>query len=226
MNLLGDVKLVLLDFDGLLVDTEQLHFLAYKKMCMSYGFVLPWEFKDFCEVAHRSSTGIKEKIYLDIPSLKVIEPDWAVLYAKKKVEYKKILENDPIHLLPGVKCFLNALEQRNIPRAVVTNSPREQIDAIKSKIPELYMIPYWYTREDYKNAKPAPDGYLKALADLAQPSDKVLGFEDTYRGFTALDSAKVKGVVVSDLLSEEFNAALKSKGALIYPSFTELLSQL
>ena len=222
MDFLENTQLVLLDFDGLLVNTESLHFQAYQRVCANRGFTLDWDFSTFCSIAHRSSTGLKEQMYHDLAGLYALEPSWEVLYQEKKGEYIKLLHEGAIDLMPGAERFLRHLEQKNIKRAVVTNSPKEQIDLIKEKIPTLQTIPLWITREDYKHPKPAPDGYLKALAELAAPGDKVLGFEDTLRGYLALEAAEVEGVIVSDVLSEEFEAELISKGAKIIPSFATL----
>ena len=43
---------------------------------------------------------------------------------------------------------------------------------ICQKNPLLKNIPYWVTREDYEKAKPAPDGYLEALALYGKTSDQ------------------------------------------------------
>ena len=222
IDFLGNTQVVLLDFDGLLVNTENLHFHAYQRVCSHRGFTLNWDFSTFCSIAHRSSTGLKEKMYHDLPLLYALEPSWEVLYQEKKAEYIKLLQEGAINLMPGAEQFLAFLKQKNIKRAVVTNSPKEQIDLIKAKIPSLQTIPLWITREDYKNPKPAPDGYLQALAQLVKPGDNVLGFEDTLRGYLALEAAGVEGIVVSDVLSEEFERELISRGAKIIPSFAAL----
>lgn len=223
MDVFQNTHLILLDFDGLLVNTERLHFQAYQKMCEACGFSLPWDFVTFCSIAHRSSIGLKEKMYADLPELYASEPSWDVLYKEKKTEYIKLLSEGAVELMPGAGRFLLHLEQKKIKRAVVTNSPKEQVDLIKQQIPLLQTIPVWITREDYKNPKPEPDGYLKALAKLAEPGDNVLGFEDTLRGYSALESAEIEGIVVSDVLSDEFRSELLLKGARIATSFYELI---
>jgi beta-phosphoglucomutase len=221
--LLQSIQIVLLDFDGLLVNTEQLHFAAYQRMCSHRGFTLAWSFKEFCDVAHQSATGLKEKIYTDLPALFAQEPNWQILYAEKKAHYLDLLREGSVCLMPGVGRFLSFLEQKKIKRAVVTNSPSEQILQIKAMLPLLSTIPLWITREQYKNPKPSADGYLRALAELSEPGDQVIGFEDTLRGFLALEAAEVNGVVVSSTLSSQHQKELEQRGAKIISSFEELL---
>jgi HAD superfamily hydrolase (TIGR01509 family) len=126
--------------------------------------------------------------------------------------------------MPGVGRFLSFLETKKIKRAVVTNSPKEQVLHIQKRFPILTSIPVWITREDYRLAKPSPDGYLRALAELSEPGDKVVGFEDTLRGYSALEAAEVDGVVVSNVLSPSHEIELKAKGARIISSFEELFA--
>lgn len=224
MMLLKNKQIVLLDFDGLLVSTEDLHFQAYQRMCQNRGCILGWDFARFCSVAHKSSTGLQETIYSELPGLYHQEPLWDVLYKEKKKEYKKLLHEGQVALMPGVESFLDLLQEKELKIAVVTHSPKEQIDLIKEQLPLLLGIPLWLTREDYTNPKPAPDGYLRALQELAQPGDCAIGFEDTWRGYSALVAAGVPGVVISSVLSNDFQQQLRSARAPVFPSLSDLLS--
>lgn len=189
-------QLFLFDFDGLLVDTERLHFLAYIEMCANRGFKLTWNFEQFCEAAHFKSFGLKDAIYEEFPGLYAMEPRWEILYQEKREAYERLLENGKLELMPGVEVLLTKLEQRGIRRCVVTNSPRKQIDRIKRFFPVLDTIPLWITREDYNLPKPAPDGYLKAIEVMGQPGDQIIGFEDSMKGLQALLAAGVEGILI------------------------------
>ncbi len=187
--------LFLLDFDGLLVDTEQLHFAAYQTMCKNHGCILPWDFNHYCEIAHYD-TGISNAIYSTLPELYAKEPHWNVLYAEKKQAYMDLLKKGKVALLPGVENFLKALSIRKIKRCVVTNSAEEQVKLIRSFHTILNTIPVWITREQYERAKPAPDGYLKAIELLADSSDRIVGFEDSLRGIQALKATDARPVLI------------------------------
>jgi HAD superfamily hydrolase (TIGR01509 family) len=201
--------LFLLDFDGLLVDTERLHYAAYQRMCKNRGFLLPWDFNRYCEIAHYDG-GIAPVLYAEIPKLHTLQPDWSVLYAEKKQAYMDILKEGKISLLPGVEEFLKVLSIRKIKRCVVTNSWEEQIKWIRAALPILNTIPVWITREQYEKAKPAPDGYLKAIDLLADHSDRIVGFEDTFRGIQALKETRAEPILIcSDKHPQLKEAGLK-----------------
>lgn len=205
--------LFLFDFDGLLVDSERLHYQAYVDLCKRHGYELPWDLNEFFSIAHTSSDGLRKALY---PHLENSEPDWAALYSEKKEIYQSFLENGDLSLMPGVEELLSELIELKSKRAVVTNSTKEQVEAIKDKLSLLKTIPLWITREDYERAKPAPDGYLKAMEILSDPGDRVIGFEDTLRGIRSLESASVPAVLLCDPMHPQMKDA---SGLTHFPSF-------
>lgn len=188
--------LFLFDLDGLLVETEKLHYQAYVLVCAKRGYTLDWSFLDFCEVAHRRAEGLKEAIYAKFPSLQEEEPNWKVLYEEKKRTYLELVATTKIALMPGAFALLQTLEKQGKKRCVVTNSCKEQTDLIASKIPILQSIPHWITRELYQEAKPSPECYLYAIQKYAEPGDKIIGFEDSSRGIQALLKTPAVAVLV------------------------------
>ena len=87
----------------------------------------------------------------------------------------------------------------------------------------LHSIPHWITREDYKNPKPSPDGYLEAIKRLAKPGDAIIGFEDSRRGLTALIQAGVHAVLVNNMdapMLEEF----RNRGVPTFSSLEDVLN--
>ncbi len=197
MKWIHHYQLFLFDFDGLLVNTEELHFGAYIEMCRARGHVLPWDFATFSQAAHYDANGLRHAVYTALPDLKNGEPRWEVLYAEKKSFYLKLLKENRLQLMTGVETLLKELESAGIRRCVATHSPLEQIEEIKARLPVLKSIPVWITREDYTLAKPAPDAYLAAIQRLAKPKDEIIGFEDSMRGIKALQAANVRPVLIS-----------------------------
>lgn len=195
MQWVQNYQLFLFDFDGLLVDTEKLHYASYLELCDRRGCPLDWDFQRFCLEAHGKAMGIWEAIGKEHPHLYEQEPK-EVLYEEKKQIYVQMLQTAQLELMEGVEVLLKRLADLKIARAVVTNSPKMHIEMIKRAVPVLQTIPVWITREDYSQPKPAPDGYLKAIGMLAKPGDKIVGFEDTLKGLKALLAADVEGVLI------------------------------
>jgi beta-phosphoglucomutase len=196
MRWLANFDLFLFDFDGLLVNTEQIHFQAYGNMLKNRGFDLDWSFGDYCLISHTSNEGLKEAIYSKFPALLEIQPRWEVLYKEKKECYKDLLKNAKVPLMPGVEKVLNELRKLDKRCCVVTNSLLEQIELIKIKHPVLQGNLHWITREDYLQPKPNPESYLRAIQLYGKKSDRIIGFEDTIKGIDALSKTPATCVLV------------------------------
>ncbi|MEM8727529.1 MAG: HAD family phosphatase [Chlamydiota bacterium] len=219
MSWIFDYSPIFFDLDGLLVNTEHLHFKAYREMLHGNGVSFPWDFPSFAAAAHNSAEGLYELIASHAPSL-VSSKTWETLYNEKKNEYAKLLKAESPDLMPGASMILETVRKGKIPHAVVTHSTEKQTEMIREKIPDLDRIPHWITRENYRNPKPAPDAYLKA-AELLGQSEKMLGFEDTLRGIRALEGAAITPVLVCP--SDHPQMAEVPKNSLRYfPSLTTL----
>lgn len=219
MQWVRDYQLFLFDFDGLLVQTEELHFEAYKRMCKRRGFTLNWDYKRFQLAAHYSATELQRQLLLEFPEL--LEQEWPLLYAEKKKAYLELLDEVEIPLMPGVEELLLELKKQKIKRCVVTHSPLEQVEVIRKKNAVLNTIPVWITREQYNQPKPHPEAYQKAIEIMAEEGDKIIGFEDSPRGLQALMGTRAKPVFICERDHLALPELLK-KNVAHYTSFLEI----
>lgn len=193
MKWVENFDLFLFDFDGLLVNTEPLHYRAYIETLAERGFLLDWSFIQFCALAHLSASALREAFYAKWPDL---DPDWEGIYADKKKAYLRLVLQGEVQLMPGVEKLLRCLQEKEIRRCVVTHSPQEQIDLICSHLPQLKTIPHWITRHQYKQPKPHPECYRKAIELYSHNGDRIIGFEDSVRGWQALRQTQARPVLI------------------------------
>lgn len=196
MQWIHQYQLFLFDFDGLLVNTEELHYQAYIRMCANRGFTLTWDFNRYSNAAHHQATALQDQIYAEFPALKAQEPNWNILYEEKKSAFIQLLQEGTAHLMPGVLALLEALRVAQINRCVVTHSPTPLVALIRSQHSILNTIPHWITREHYSHPKPHPECYQIAINQLAKKGDRIIGFEDSPRGLKALLETDAKPVLV------------------------------
>jgi beta-phosphoglucomutase-like phosphatase (HAD superfamily) len=88
-DILAKYELLCFDFDGLLVDTEALHFLAYKEMLQQYGHFLSWDFPTYCFYSHANRHSLRDEVYRLFPTLMEISTDWEHFRAEKQIFYEK-----------------------------------------------------------------------------------------------------------------------------------------
>lgn len=224
MDWIHHYQLFLFDFDGLLVNTEEVHYMAYKEMCAMRGIDLAWDFPKYCSIAHYTAEGIRDQMYQEYPALYAQEADWNVLYLEKKQLMLKLLNAGAVHMMPGAEELLKALEGAKIQRCVVTHSPDEIVDIVRRKNPLLNTIPHWVTRHHYTHPKPDPECYIKAIQLFAKPDDRIVGFEDTPRGMRALlGTHRVEPVMICAIDYPEI-PEFRTQGVRIFSSLTEVVS--
>ena len=104
---------ILLDFDGLLVDTEKLHYAAYQLSLQELGYSFPWSFMEYCLISHSGSETLKKKIAELHPQFLKDKMLWDSLYALKTKKLMLLLEQEEVPLLEGVKNFLELVFLKN-----------------------------------------------------------------------------------------------------------------
>lgn len=213
MDWIDDFDLFLFDFDGLLVDTESLHFEAYRQTCAGLGLDLNWDMAEYGKAAYFHARGLQEALMALFPGA-LNEKNWPDFYAKKQRRFIELVQD--VKLMPGAEELLIRLKEVGKQRVVVTHSTRHMVDTVRRRLPALAAIEHWLVREDYKNPKPAPDGYLLAMEKYGKEGDRVIGFEDSPKGLKALIAADVTAVLISPLL-EGYEDALFAR------SFPELV---
>jgi beta-phosphoglucomutase len=219
-------QLFLFDFDGVLVDTEHLHYQAYINMCAQHGFQLNWSFDRYSEAAHHQATGVREQIYTEFPELYAQQPNWQILYEEKKHIFLALLENTAAPLLPGAADLLLSLKEACIQCCVVTHSSASLILKIRLQNPILDIIPHWITREDYTHPKPHPECYHIAIAKLAKSQDRIIGFEDSPRGLHALLKTQAKPILICPLDSPYLKKTLHTHTHVRhYQNFTAITDE-
>ena len=187
---------ILFDFDGLLVDTENVHFQAYKEALRRRGCALNWSFDTYIEIMHVSEPSFRREIYAEFPVLQEIEPRWEVIKKEKREIYAELLKSSPLAFMPGAEPLLKFLIDRHFPHAIVTNSSRKEMETIAAKLPFLKSVPLWVTRDDYLKPKPAPDPYLLAVEKMQLQNKRVVVFEDTLKGIEAAETADLSSILI------------------------------
>ena len=126
--------------------------------------------------------------------------------------------------MPGAKKLLSQLQERDIPLALVSASPRLIVDAA---LKHVQPIPFKVTisSDDVLETKPNPEGYLKAAKDLGANIANCLILEDSATGVQAARASGAKVIAVPHLVKIESDAqtrVIKSLDELSYDLLTEL----
>jgi beta-phosphoglucomutase len=180
---------ILFDFDGVLVDSEPVHFEAWREVLAPFGVRLEWE------VYHARFIGISDLAMLeDMARLREPPADVNLLwqqYPRKRALFReRMLGGSPV--TPAVRKLLASLD--GLPLAVVSSSGRDEIEPILTAGGIRGYFGALVCREDVTEYKPAPAPYLKA-AEILKVS-RALVVEDSQAGIA---SGKAAGFEVLEV---------------------------
>lgn len=211
----NEVKAVIFDCDGVLVDTEYLKFLAWKQALDNVGIEL--SLKEYKIVAGHSSRKIHEMLQ-EMKNLKIPEEviqlrrlKYQELQAQgvppinETIEFARHLAQNKSFL--GIKLGLASSASRN---EILLNLKHigleHEFDLIISGSDDLES----YTDSDGKN-KPKPYIYLEASKRLDIPPEHCLVFEDTEAGIEAATTAGMIAVAIPNWMTKEQNFSKAKK---------------
>ena len=186
MNVPLEIDAVVLDCDGLLVETESGWTRAETAIFAEHGFSFGSAEKQLLIGGTLQAGGAAMAEHFGKPGT---GPALAERLAD--LVWKELCAGAPA--LPGARDLVCRLRDRGIPLAVASNSPRRFVDAALRSAGLDGLFAAVVTADDVDHAKPAPDLYLRACADLAAQPARSVAFEDSRTGIA---SARAGGLFV------------------------------
>ena len=192
------ISLIIFDMDGLLIDSERGMWIVNEKRAVEE---LGYEFSyEFARSLMGASLDISKKRFQ-----KQYGDDFPVekLYEMIHRYNKQMINNKEIKLMKGVLPLLEFLDKNNIKMCIATSTHRDEAQLILEGLNIYHYFENIVTGDEIENGKPAPDIYLKALAN--NPKNETLIFEDAHNGIRAGINAGINVILVPDLalLTEE-----------------------
>ena len=205
-------KYILFDHDGVLVETEQWFYQANKRALATLGIDL---LRDAYLVNMANGVSAWEAARVSGISESEIERGREL----RDRYYQEYLVTEDIEI-EGVLETLDVLgtEYR---MGIITTSKPSDFALIHEKRSILGHMEFYLTREDYEQAKPHPEPYLKGLQRFGATVAETVVIEDSARGLKSAIAAGIDCIVVAN----EFTAAHDlSKATARVATFRELPS--
>jgi HAD superfamily hydrolase (TIGR01509 family) len=168
----------LFDWDGVLADSKALHQAAWDQVAKEFGYPHgPDDFRRHFGSQNRRAIAEILRWTSDRAMLERIS-------VRKEIIYRERLGTADIWM-PGARAFLDLLAARGVPCAVVSSSPRENIDVVLGQGAPRGQFHAVITAEDTRVGKPEPEGFLLGAARLGLAPERCVVFEDAPAGIQA-----------------------------------------
>jgi len=214
---------VIFDFDGIIVDTEPLHYQAFQKVLTPLGLGFSWqEYVD-------TYMGFDDRdAFIEVFAAKgksVALPELHNLIDHKANIFQQVIR-DGVTAYPGVLGLINRLHQERIPLAISSGALLCDIIPILKTLNIADCFDIIVTADDVTKSKPDPECYRLAFEKLIShfPSiplspAKTIAIEDTPAGITSAKSAGLQVIAVTNSYSRN----IISEATFVVESLEELL---
>ena len=180
---------VLWDMDGVLVDTGDFHFSAWKQTFEELGVAFDQE--DFKATFGMNNAGILEWLYGRKP-----EPEEVAQVSEKKESLFRELIKGKAEPLPGVLAWLQQFQTWGIKQAITSSAPPKNIEVLVAELKIENYFDAIISGFDLPG-KPNPDVFLKAANAIQVRPEKCVVIEDAIAGVEGAKRAGMKCIAVT-----------------------------
>jgi len=190
------LRAVFFDFDGLILDTEDACYAAWRSLFEKHGVDYPLEeFQEIVGTAGSPRARLEEKLGRAL--------DWARLEPERR-ELEDALGRH-LAIKPGVLRLLHEALEFGCKRAVVSSSPHRWVRGHLDSRGALDLFETFVCREDVERVKPSPDLYEEALRRFGVAPHEAVAFEDSYNGTMAAKAAGLWCVAVPNRITRSMD---------------------
>jgi len=194
-------EVVIFDFDGVIVDTEPLHYKSFQMLLEPLSLGFSWQdyvntymgFDDRDAFMAAFAAGGKK---LDSDLLRSLIDQKAILFQE--------VVSDGLSAYPGVIELIHSLHSAGIPLAISSGALRSDIDPILAVLGIERCFDVIVTADDVAKSKPDPESYQLAFNKLCNfhglsvPKSFAIAIEDTPAGILSARYAGLQVIAVTN----------------------------
>ncbi len=195
------LQAVIFDFDGVITDSEILHFRSFNEILAPFGAELTTH--DY----YKTYLGFSDVDCLNLlirqGILKIDSSEIPDLVGQKDAVFKRLAATEG-RIFEGVRDFLEMLSRNNIPMAICSGALLCEIELVLEEARLRGYFDAIVSAEHVKKGKPHPEGFLLALSRLNStrgdpiPAARCIAIEDSRWGLEAARAARMHTVAVTN----------------------------
>lgn len=193
---------IIFDFDGVIVDTEPIHYKAFQKLLEPMGLGYSWQ--DYVDIY----MGFDDRdAFIEAFSAKGKTISSSVLnnLISKKADFFQKTIQEGITAYPGATNLIKNLHHKHVPLAISSGALRSDIMPILKQLGISDCFEIIITADDVTKSKPDPECYRIAFERLrnsnqlsAISQNSTIAIEDTPAGIEAAINAGLKVVAITN----------------------------
>ncbi|MEN6335343.1 MAG: HAD family phosphatase [Phycisphaerales bacterium] len=195
------LRAVIFDFDGVITDSEILHFRAFNAVLAPHGFEISKHeyYKDYLGLADKDCF----KALIGEGRLQIQESHVPDLIQQKTRIFEKLARTEG-RIIEGVREFLGLLAGAQVPIAICSGALRPEIELILEEAGLRDCFDVIVSAEEVRHGKPDPEGFLLALQKLNDvwpdpiTPECCIVVEDSHWGLQAARATGMRTVAVTN----------------------------
>ena len=185
-----NAKAALFDLDGVIVDTAEYHFMAWKEIAAGFGYALSRSDNEKLKGVSRVDS-LKKMLHWAQREISAAE--FEELLAQKNEQYLSLISQmTTVHILPGITDGLKLLKRGGVKIALGSASKNGR--TLLKQLEIIHFFDAIIDGNDVKKSKPDPEVFTKGSQAVGIPPEACLVFEDSYAGIEAAHAAGIKAV--------------------------------
>jgi beta-phosphoglucomutase family hydrolase len=201
----GRLEAVVWDLDGVIADTAEYHYLAWRDVFKERG--MDYSKTDFMPYFGRRHDTIIRAVLGD----KLSPEEFEAITEEKQRNYRRRV-GDNIVALPGVIALIKSLHEQGIKQAIASSAVPENIEIILRGLGIEDCFQAIVHGMEVKEGKPSPQIFLLAAKKLGVKPPNCVVIEDAIAGVAAAKRAGMKSVAVTNSHPKE---ALKNADLIV-----------
>ncbi len=193
---------VIFDFDGVIVDTEPLHYQAFQKILQPHHLDFSWDSYIAIYMGYDDRDAFRE--VFKAAGRPLAENELQRLITQKAMIFQEIITSSIIPY-PGVVDLIQNLHRQGLPLAICSGALRSDILPIIEQLGVANCFSHIVTADDVPHSKPDPTSYriaaeqlIAAFPEKLTNTDLVVAIEDTPAGISSATSAGLKVIAVTN----------------------------
>jgi len=201
-----DVRLrlqaVVLDFDGVILDSESAEFEAHRQIFARFGATLTVD--EWTSQIGTWTEGQEGRWHERLRMVSPAAPDFEAFQAEKARLFAELLSARP---MPGIETLLDELERADVPVAIASTAPALWVVGAAARVGIDTRVRTIVSANDVVRLKPAPDVYLEAVRRLSAEPARSVAIEDSAPGVQSALAAGLKTVAIPHRLTDGHDLA-------------------